>query len=228
MAKLAGMEPHDLWSRCDRTNIFRQFPGTKPPAAAQRNSQPYRKHNSVGDRFDLHQAKTNVDAMDITGYNLVVLLGLNVAKAFRIKSPRLFQRWYLDEDLNIVPMVASTTEDCAATLLLVFPHPSGVSHYWNSRSNRNKAMQELRAAMNATGMMARKTSVYFQKKKRRVHSKFFKAMHDREMEREREREKKKERGKEMVKVKEKEKEMEKEKEKEMEKEMEKEKEKEKE
>ena len=135
--------------------------------------------------------------MDITGYNLVVLLGLNVAKAFRIKSPRLFQRWYLDEDLNIVPMVASTTEDCAATysMLLVFPHPSGVSHYWNSRSNRNKAMQELRAAMNATGMMARKTSVYFQKKKRRVHSKFFKAMHDREMEKEREKEREKEKEK---------------------------------
>ena len=62
--------------------------------------------------------------------------------------------------------------------------------------------------MNATGMMARKTSVYFQKKKRRVHSKFFKAMHDREMEKERE----KERGREKEKEREREKEKEKKKE----------------
>ena len=121
--------------------------------------------------------------MDITSYHLVVLLGLNVARAFRLQHPSLFAQYFIDIDLKIKPIKEGTTtttttkrkrkkrkstvaeeeeerekdkeeqrvEEVAtgvttvttttvtkgwngrSTLILVYPHPSGVSHFWNNR-----------------------------------------------------------------------------------------------
>ena len=41
-------------------------------------------------------------------------------------------------------MYSITQED---TVVLVYPHPSGVSHFWNVEDNRRRARRELRGAM---------------------------------------------------------------------------------
>ena len=192
LAKLAGMEATDLYTRADRFNIFNFFPGTKPPAAIQ-GDVSYRKHQSVGDVFNLANAKKEATLIDITKYHLVVLLGLNVAKAFQLKQPSLFQRHYIDHQLKITPVNAivsrpkkkkkknplNETEEedkdddkkkeeqkkkwnGESTLVLVYPHPSGVSHYWNSRANRSKATNELRKAMVDCGIVRKTESKFFQ------------------------------------------------------------------
>ena len=177
LARLAGLPPSDLWARCDRINLLSHFPGTKPKAPSQLD-ETYQLHQSSGDYFNLKKARAAADAMDITSYHLVVLLGLNVARAFRLQHPSLFAQYFIDIDLKIKPIKEGTTtttkrkkkrkkrkstvaeeeeerekeeeEEVAtgvttttttvtkgwngrSTLILVYPHPSGVSHFWNSR-----------------------------------------------------------------------------------------------
>ena len=121
-----------------------------------------------------------------------MLLGLNVAKAFQLKHPALFQRHYINHQLKITPVneivsrpknkktknpLNETEEEDKdddkkeekkrkwngeSTLVLVYPHPSGVSHYWNSRANRSKATNELRKAMVDCGIVRKTESKFFQ------------------------------------------------------------------
>lgn len=236
LARLAGLPPNDLWDRCDRINLLSHFPGTKPKAPSQLD-ETYHLHQSSGDTFNLREARAAADVMDITSYNLVVLLGLNVARAFRLQHPSLFAKYFIDTDLKIEPcpnerdgggksiamksrrkgrvrgggerggdggdggeMEKEMDDDTTAaaspaassadeksksfewmngwngrsTLILVYPHPSGVSHFWNSRANRVCAMNELRSAMVDTGIVKRTTSAFFSSPKQKK-SKYFQA-----------------------------------------------------
>jgi hypothetical protein len=171
LARLAGMPEEELWKRCDRRNIFNIFPGTKPKSQLQ--TKAYRLHESVGDRFDMDQARKLAAAIDITKYHLVVLLGLNVAKAFRLQNVALFKEYYIDDALNIQSVTESKTF-VSGTRILIYPHPSGVSHYWNKRSNRYKAMTELRLKMVQTGIIKESRSKFFTSQNRISRSKYFK------------------------------------------------------
>jgi hypothetical protein len=174
LAKLAGMTENDLWSRCDRLNIFQYYPGVKNISNVKKKNAKYKKHQSVGDQFNLHQAREIADTIDITCYHLVVLLGLNVAKAFRIQKPTLFARYYINSELNVIQLKDGESHDTMdATLILIFPHPSGVSHFWNSRRNRNRAMNELRLAMLNTGLIQNEKSKYFNKRRKCQKSIYF-------------------------------------------------------
>ena len=118
LARLAGLEVADLWRRFDRRNLLHEFPGRKPRADKHRRENGYMLHQSNGDEFPLELAREAAASVDLSGYGLAVLLGLQVAGAFRVKAK------LLTFDLE--------TLACPA---IVLPHTSGVSHFWNDADN---------------------------------------------------------------------------------------------
>ena len=135
---LCGLSCGQMDSLFDKTNIFKEFPG--------RQSHPLK-----GDMFDIKKARMLTKNMKFDNYKLVVFLGLNVAKSFDfIKRPRLFKQFYM-------------TKEDKLSIGIVLPHPSGVSHYWNTKENREKAMKVLRRVMKKTGIG--NYSKYFKKQK---------------------------------------------------------------
>ena len=77
-----------------------------------------------GDDFPLREAKDRVAkvVMRIPDGWPVVLLGKSVAAAFSVKAD--YFKW--------------------AGFVVVAPHPSGINHFWNSRSNRERARKFFR------------------------------------------------------------------------------------
>ena len=116
---------------------------------------------------------------NLSDYPVLILLGLNVAKAFGVENPTLLSTVTLATTATGVcfsstansgtssspspPQPTSTlpfgTRFSGSTSnvvggrqhlrCLVFPHPSGVSHYWNTDANCRKAAFELRKALGA-------------------------------------------------------------------------------
>eukprot|EP00943_MAST-04B_sp_MAST-4B-sp1_P006243 g6243.t1 len=137
LESLSGLTATQLDRIFDKTNIFKYFPG--------------RLGSGKGDKFDLKKARLLARTIDIEKYRLVIFLGLNVAKSFeKIKRPRLFKEIYLSKEDRL-------------SIGLILPHPSGVSHYWNTVENRNKAATTLRRLMKKTGIVIGKntSSKYF-------------------------------------------------------------------
>jgi hypothetical protein len=147
LARLAGLEISALWATFDRTNLLGYYPGCKSRAAKHsRELTGYSKHYSNGDIFPMEEARRSAAEIKLEDYSLVVLLGLSVARAFEIKAPAIFKR--------------ETRGPC---MLLVLPHPSGVSHFWNEPSNIDRAANELREAMDcAFGSMSTTTGSVFE------------------------------------------------------------------
>jgi hypothetical protein len=94
-----------------------------------------------GDAFDLERARAFAEGwLEECGaeFDLVVMLGWNVARAFDV-HPRV---GYLRHFVMDVP-----APDGFGMLPLegvVFPHPSGVSHWWNDGDNVDRARAFLR------------------------------------------------------------------------------------
>ena len=137
LSRLSGLAVAELWTTFDRHNLLQYFPGCKPRAAKHCASTGYDRHQSNGDVFPLEEAKQAARALDLNGYSLAVLLGLNVARAFGVAAPAMFKK-----------------ELRGRCTLLVFPHPSGVSHFWNTPSNLDRAATELREAMSKSCLAA--------------------------------------------------------------------------
>ena len=131
LARLAGVaSPHDLWSVCDRVNLVPFFPGHRPRLERFTRGGGYDKHQSAGHAFPLASARFFARELDLVRrYHRVVLLGLGVARALGVKRPVLLQ-------------VVALSPTCTA---LVFPHPSGVSHFWNDPARVDAARDALRA-----------------------------------------------------------------------------------
>ena len=122
----------------------------------------YTLHQSSGDHFPLQQARENAAKLDVTSYALVVALGLNVARAFRLPNAKLFKRYRWEPEFGKrATQLPLSAEFNGQTMMLVFPHPSGVSHYWNTVQNRRRAQQELRKALVDTGVLKQRVSPYF-------------------------------------------------------------------
>ena len=125
LAKLAGVSVDHLWQLCDRVNLLHHFPGKQ---ATTRSAT----HQSVPDNFPLQAARQAAEQLDIHTYRLVVLLGHNVARSFKLPTPSLFCRYRFHDP---------------EALWMVFPHPSGVSHFWNCEKRRQRASCELRRVL---------------------------------------------------------------------------------
>jgi len=146
----------------DRDNLSEVVPQRKPRAPKHEKSVGYGKHDADGDLFELDEARRLAkrffpmlgNAADggeesrffrpaaVPPYRLAVLLGLTVARAFSplVKHPELFSTQW----------VGSGRSRC---LLLVLPHPSGVSHFWNDKQNMERAAQSLRSAMQESDLI---------------------------------------------------------------------------
>ena len=168
LARLAGVAAPDLWNVCHRRNLIAKYPGKKTLSKIKlrhrhREGRDYLLHQSSGDHFPLQQARDNAARMDVAPYALVVLLGLNVARAFHLADVKLFKRyrWEPERGKKATPLPPSANEFNGQTILLIFPHPSGVSHYWNTIQNRRRAQQELRRALIDTGVLEHRGSPYF-------------------------------------------------------------------
>jgi len=120
-------------------------------------------------------------------YPVLVLLGLNVAKAFGIPNPVLLSTVVLTittDGTGIASTTIATTNECSvcgntsgnttaasksssglskpgyccpiSLTCLVFPHPSSVSHHWNTDENCRRAAMELKKALGLIGGGGRK------------------------------------------------------------------------
>ena len=130
LARLAGVEVGELWRRFDRRNLLDAFPGRKPRADKHRRENGYMLHQSNGDEFPKELAREAAAGIDLSGYGLAVLLGLQVAGAFRVKARLLT----LDMETLACPAI-------------VLPHTSGVSHFWNDADNVAAAEAAFRDAI---------------------------------------------------------------------------------
>ena len=157
LCQLSGMAPKTLWGLFDRVNLLNYFPGKK--SRAEKHASPdYKKHQSDGDVFPLKDAQRKAREIDLKGYETVCLLGLKVARAFEIPSPSLFKTVHLHHDAqeknkrNFVADKACSicSSFSKTTVVTVFPHPSGVSHFWNKEENRTKASSILKEIISLT------------------------------------------------------------------------------
>ena len=133
LGRLAGLSVAQLWKRFDRANLLAWYPGLKKRSKKHDVSKGYKLHTSDGDIFPMEQARLAAASLDLSKYSSVLLLGASVAKAFGLKG-RLFE-----------------VEKRGRTRLVTFPHPSGVSHFWNDEENRQKALKAFKAEMKAMG-----------------------------------------------------------------------------
>lgn len=131
LARLAGMSVEQLWGHFDRTNLLSWYPGLKERSKKHDVSKGYKLHTSDGDVFPIKEARMAASNLKLTQYRSVLLLGSSVARAFGLKG-QLFE-----------------LQKRGTTRLLAFPHPSGVSHYWNDKANTKKAQKALKSELKA-------------------------------------------------------------------------------
>ena len=81
LARLAGLDLCELWQRFDRRNLLDEYPGRKAKAARHQRENGYRLHQSTGDEFPMERARSAAATIDLSGYSLAVLLGLQVARS---------------------------------------------------------------------------------------------------------------------------------------------------
>eukprot|EP00416_Gambierdiscus_australes_P026699 CAMPEP_0171081928 /NCGR_PEP_ID=MMETSP0766_2-20121228/16801_1 /TAXON_ID=439317 /ORGANISM="Gambierdiscus australes, Strain CAWD 149" /LENGTH=136 /DNA_ID=CAMNT_0011539263 /DNA_START=12 /DNA_END=422 /DNA_ORIENTATION=+ len=120
---------HDLWAEFDRANLLSWYPGLKERSANHSPAKGYKLHQSDGDVFPVADARRAANGIDLKRYACVLLLGNGVVRAFGVKAGLL------------------EVEKRGTCELLAFPHPSGVSHFWNEPANVSKASKVLRAAL---------------------------------------------------------------------------------
>lgn len=96
---------------------------------------PGRKRGE-GDAFPLDLARRNALAMmeTLLEFHAIVLLGRNVARVFGAEKRPYFE-W--DSGLRLQGW-------CLPTPTAVFPHPSGVSRFWNESENVENASEFMR------------------------------------------------------------------------------------
>ena len=110
----------------------------QPTSPPQKKAQ--RKAKGVNIHVPLNKNK------NIEQFRLVLLLGLQVARAFNFPKPHLFQQCLVPTSSHQV-------------LMMVIPHPSGVSRYWNSQENKQKAQKQITDVLQSSKVAG--TSPYF-------------------------------------------------------------------
>jgi hypothetical protein len=115
LAQLAGISPAALYQLVDRMNLNARWIGKE----------------GKGDRFDRLEALRTAEVIREESWPKVILLGKEVARAFEIRSEFLEARGWYHPKTN------------AYTEFLVFPHPSGISIWWNEEFNTFRAGKRL-------------------------------------------------------------------------------------
>jgi len=152
LARLAGLaSPAELWTKFDRGNLLSWYPGLKERSAKQDVAKGYTKHQSDGDVFPQESARRAAAAVQLERYKCVVLLGNNVARAFGVRAG----------------LMQAEVRD--GSRLLTFPHPSGVSHFWNDPANVRRAAGVFRAELRRMRRQQPKKTVVIGTKRKRNH-----------------------------------------------------------
>lgn len=114
LAGLMDISIEEFLDTFDRANLFNKWPGK----------------NGKGDAFDVHKAARNahllVNNNPIFEYKAIIVLGQKTTKALGFKDDT-FMQW----------------QKFSRPWVVVFPHPSGVSHWWNNNRNRKAAKEFL-------------------------------------------------------------------------------------
>lgn len=139
LARLAGLSggSKELWKAFDRRNVIEFFPGEKMKLQQHKTTSGYKLHMSTGDLFPMEKARKEAAKIPMHRRPIVVLCGLNVARAFQLRIDLL-----------------ETQRLSSGTIVLNLPHPSGVSHFWNEPSNVHKAARVFRNAVRKSGLLS--------------------------------------------------------------------------
>lgn len=157
LAALMGMSHEEFGRRFVFMNVLDYFPGK----------------NGKGDAFPMAEAKAKASQMDLSGYELVILVGKRVAEAFEIRNVPMFRllevrqsvgllgagRQFravfrdVDKPHDAITVLGETDKRHSFLLEEVFkgaviPHPSGVNRWWNDPLNENEAREFLRSLVN--------------------------------------------------------------------------------
>lgn len=112
LATLLGMNASEYEQAFARHNVLgRVFPGKM----------------GKGDAFPVARARrgaTSLQASHVGDGDVVVALGRGVARSFGVPTSTGFFEWFVHP------------ADDPRFHMVVVPHPSGISHWWNSRTNR--------------------------------------------------------------------------------------------
>lgn len=135
LAALCDMDVSAFRERWTILNLLEEHPGRRRVLPHHSPLAGYKRHGGQGDVFPYDLARARAISLAVHDrFKKIVLLGLSVARAYLgahgIKcTVELFTR------VRITPT-------CEA---IVFPHPSGVSHFWNDpkcRARARKAWKE--------------------------------------------------------------------------------------
>jgi len=144
LARLAGLpSPDELWKKFDRLDLIGWCPPRKPRKAYHQPKIGYTRHNWDGHTFPMRDARLAASRLIRFGdlgakYAVVVLCGRKVADAF-----------------DLQPHYVPWADERDGVRYLVMPHPSGVSHYWNSDINWRYAAGAFRTALKYNGILPR-------------------------------------------------------------------------
>jgi hypothetical protein len=154
LASLAGLTVEELWGKFDRVNLLTAFPGrlcdvgvedsgdaSVPSVEKEGVLDMERKGEAAavkpkGDQFPLNEGREAATRLlpQLRKYSRVVMLGLNVAKSFCAPKVDLLDTFLLCDETEVGgngPGVEGPSRPPGTpTLVLVLPHPSGVSHFW--------------------------------------------------------------------------------------------------
>jgi uracil-DNA glycosylase len=113
LAGLCGIEQAEFLERFERVNLLDRFPGKA----------------GKGDRFDINKARKKAIDLLLFGQmenRRVVMLGANVARTFGFPPATEQLLW--------------SVTDGGGFHVAFCPHPSGVSRWWNEKTNVAKAL----------------------------------------------------------------------------------------
>ena len=134
LARLAGVILPEWNEKFDHVNVLDHWPG---PA-----------EGGKGDAWPQALADERKEVIEerMLGYRKVVILGRRAARTFRLHDLRWFD-WYsyailvrkVPEQKAFVrtgdPSILQQTVEYKTLMVAIAPHPSGISHWWNDRSN---------------------------------------------------------------------------------------------
>jgi uracil-DNA glycosylase len=129
LAQLAGLgDTGDvLWPNFDLLNLMKQWPG---------------KNGTKGDDFDMGEARAAVEdiliGLAVRPPSYILLMGRKVETAFRIKKLPYLERYALKR------------KPLDRHRVIVFPHPSGINHWWNDAENAARAARVMRGVLRAS------------------------------------------------------------------------------
>lgn len=122
LAKLSGRRR--FFDEFGFVNLIEKFPGKGDP------------NHPKGDRWPRAEGRESAETMKISGQldgKIVVMLGENVADAFGYGGLPWFTKVVIENEVGE-----------RARTFVVFPHPSGVSTWWNDGENVRRAKRFLR------------------------------------------------------------------------------------